>query len=298
MAAVLMEAESLINKKAILDGRTAKSRRYNVIFISCVERLANQLGLVQKQNMRQSFDNKVALVTGAGRGIGRTIAMALAEEGIHVICVSRKIESCGAVAEEIKKMGFGAEALAVDVGNSVAVAEAGKALLEKHGTIGILVNNAGITKDGMLLRMTDEAWDDVLRTNLSSCFYWVRSIAYSMARARKGRIVNISSVVGLMGNAGQANYAASKAGIIGFSKSVAREFASRNVTCNAVAPGFIETDMTNVLNEEQTKAILDKVPLKRLGKPEEIASMVTYLCSDQAAYITGQVFTVDGGMVM
>ena len=248
--------------------------------------------------MRLTFDSKVALVTGAGRGIGRTIAISLAQEGFHVICVSRKIESCGAVADEIVKSGLSAEALAVDVGSSTAVAEAGKKLLERHGTIGVLVNNAGITRDGMLLRMTDEAWDDVLRTNLSGCFYWVRAIAYSMAKARKGRIVNISSVVGLMGNAGQANYAASKAGIIGFSKSVAREFASRGITCNAVAPGFIETDMTNILNEEQTKAILDKVPLKRLGKPEEIANMVTYLCSDQAAYITGQVFTVDGGMVM
>jgi 3-oxoacyl-[acyl-carrier protein] reductase len=248
--------------------------------------------------MRLTFDNKVALVTGAGRGIGRTIALNLAQEGMHVICISRKIESCGSVAEEIKKSGFSAEALAVDVSNSTAVAEAGKNLLEKHGTISVLVNNAGITRDGMLLRMTDEAWDDVVRTNLYSCFYWVRAIAYSMAKARKGRIVNISSVVGLMGNAGQANYAASKAGIIGLTKSVAREFASRNVTCNAVAPGFIETDMTNALNEEQTKAIADKIPLKRLGKPEDIANMVTYLCSDQASYITGQVFTVDGGMVM
>jgi 3-oxoacyl-[acyl-carrier protein] reductase len=248
--------------------------------------------------MRLTFDNKVALVTGAGRGIGRMIALSLAQEGIHVICVSRNIESCGAVAEEIKKNSQSAEALAVDVGDSAAVAEAGGKLLQKHGTISILINNAGITRDGMLLRMTDEAWDDVLRTNLSSCFHWVRAIAYSMAKARKGRIVNISSVVGLMGNAGQANYAASKAGIIGFTKSVAREFASRGVTCNAVAPGFIETDMTNVLNEEQTKAILDEVPLKRLGKPEEIANIVTYLCSDQASYITGQVFTIDGGMVM
>lgn len=248
--------------------------------------------------MRPTFENRIALVTGAGRGIGRSIALSLAQEGVHVICVSRTEKTCGAVAEEIRQAGGKAEALAVDVANSAAVAEAGKTLLEKHEHIDLLVNNAGITKDGLVLRMSDEAWDDVLRTNLSSSFYWVKSLAYGMARKRFGRIVNISSVVGLMGNAGQANYAASKAGLIGFTKSIAREFASRNVTCNVVAPGFISTDMTNILNEEQSKAVLDKVPLKRLGTPDEVASLVTYLCSDQAAYITGQVFTIDGGMVM
>lgn len=248
--------------------------------------------------MRPTLENKIALVTGAGRGIGRSIALSLAQEGAYVICASRTEKTCGAVAEEIRQAGGKAEALAVDVSNSAAVAEAGKALLEKHEHIDLLVNNAGITKDGLVLRMSDEAWDDVLRTNLSSSFYWVKALAYGMARKRYGRIVNISSVVGLMGNAGQANYAASKAGLIGFTKSIAREFASRNVTCNVVAPGFITTDMTNILNEEQSKAVLDKVPLKRLGTPDEVAGLVTYLCNDQAAYITGQVFTIDGGMVM
>ncbi|MFA5257744.1 MAG: 3-oxoacyl-[acyl-carrier-protein] reductase [Opitutales bacterium] len=248
--------------------------------------------------MRLTFDNRVALVTGAGRGIGKAIALSLAGEGAHVVCVSRNESSCGAAAEEILASGGKAEALALDVGDGPAVAAAGKALLERLGHVDILVNNAGITRDGLILRMEDAAWEDVLRTNLSSCFYWVKALAYGMARKRWGRIVNMASVSGLIGNAGQANYAAAKSGMIGFTKSVAREFASRSVTCNAVAPGFIDTDMTSVLTEEQTKGALANVPLKRLGKPAEIATLTTYLCSEEAAYITGQVFTVDGGMSM
>ncbi len=248
--------------------------------------------------MRLTFENRVALVTGAGRGIGRAIALSLAAEGVHVVCVSRSESTCAAVAAEINASGGKAEALALDVGDATAVAAAGKELLERLGHVDILVNNAGITKDGLLLRMEDASWEDVLRTNLSSCFYWTKALAYGMARKRWGRIVNMTSVSGLAGNAGQANYAASKAGILGLTKSVAREFASRNITCNAVAPGFIETDMTGALTEEQKKAALANVPLKRLGRPEEIANITTYLCSEEAGYITGQVFTVDGGMVM
>ena len=248
--------------------------------------------------MRLTYTERTALVTGASRGIGRAIALALAAEGIRVVCVSRTESSCGPVAEEIEKAGGSARALPVDVGDSAAVAEAAKQVLEEFGAIDILVNNAGITRDGMLLRMSDEAWDEVLRTNLTSCFSWTRALAHPMARRRWGRIVNISSVVGIMGNAGQANYAAAKAGMIGLTKSLAREFASRNVTANVVAPGFIQTDMTAVLDEPVRDSILKTIPLRRFGKPEEIASLVTYLCAEESGYVTGQVFTVDGGMAM
>lgn len=248
--------------------------------------------------MALTFSNRVALVTGAGRGIGKTIAKDLAAEGVRVICVSRNEASCGAAAEEIRSNGGDAVAHCVDVSDSAAVTAAAKELLAQFGNIDILVNNAGITRDGLLLRMDDKAWDDVIRTNLSSAFYWVRALAHPMARKRWGRIINVGSVIGLMGNAGQANYAAAKAGLAGFTKSVAREFASRNVTANVVAPGFIETDMTASLDEKQTEAILGMIPLKRMGQAKDVSSLVTFLASDESSYITGQVFTVDGGMVM
>jgi len=248
--------------------------------------------------MELTFKDRKALVTGAGRGIGKAIASTLAAEGVHVICVSRSERSCGAAAEEIKSAGGSAEALAVDVSQSAAVKEAAESVLKAHERIDILVNNAGITRDGLVMRMKDEDWDAVLQTNLNSCFYWSRALAQPMARGRWGRIINVSSVIGLMGNAGQANYAAAKAGIFGLTKSLAREFAKRNVTVNAVAPGFIETDMTSVLNEEITKAIRGQIPLGRMGSVEDIASLVGFLASEQAGYITGQTFTVDGGMVM
>jgi 3-oxoacyl-[acyl-carrier protein] reductase len=247
-----------------------------------------------------TFKNRTALVTGAGRGIGRAIAETLARSGVAVICVSKSAESCGAAAAAITQAGGKARALAVDVSDGAAIARAAEALLAEIPTIDILVNNAGITRDGLLFRMSDADWNDVIATNLSSCFHWTKQLARPMTRARWGRIVNITSVSGIMGNAGQANYSAAKAGMIGLTKSLAREFASRNVTVNAVAPGFIATDMTTefVTKPELAAKILEVVPLKRFGEPSDIATMCAYLCSEESGYVTGQVFTVDGGMAM
>jgi 3-oxoacyl-[acyl-carrier protein] reductase len=247
-----------------------------------------------------TFTNRTALVTGAGRGIGRAIAETLARAGAAVICVSKSAESCGATAAAITAAGGKAKALAVDVADGAAVAAAAAALLAEFPAIDILVNNAGITRDGLLFRMSDADWNDVIATNLSSCFHWIKPLARPMTRARWGRIVNIASVSGLMGNAGQANYSAAKAGMIGLTKTLAREFASRSVTVNAVAPGFIKTDMTtDFVNQPETAAkILEAVPLKRFGEPADVANLTAYLCSEEAGYITGQVFTVDGGMAM
>jgi 3-oxoacyl-[acyl-carrier protein] reductase len=250
--------------------------------------------------MSYTFNNRTALVTGAGRGIGRAIAETLAQHGVTVICVSKSASSCGGVADAINAAGGKAKALAVDVADGAAVAAAAESLLKEHPAIDILVNNAGITRDGLLFRMSDEDWNDVISTNLTSCFHWCKHLARPMTRARWGRIINIASVSGIMGNAGQANYSAAKAGMIGLTKTLAREFASRNVTANVVAPGFIKTDMTTdfVNNPEVSGKILEAVPLKRFGEAADIAHMTAYLASEEAGYITGQVFTVDGGMAM
>src|SRR5687767_3924654 len=244
------------------------------------------------------LSNQIAVVTGAGRGIGRAIALRFAAEGADVVCVSRTLENSEKVANEVRAAGRKAWAWAVDVSNSKAVEEAAEKILTETTRVDILVNNAGVTRDGLLMRMSDEDWDAVLNTNLKGAFSFTKAFSRAFAKQRSGRIINISSVIGLMGNAGQCNYAASKAGLIGFTKSVARELASRGVTCNAIAPGFIETDMTNVLNEEMKTNLLKQIPLGSFGQADDIANAVLFLAGSGGRYITGQVLTVDGGMVM
>jgi 3-oxoacyl-[acyl-carrier protein] reductase len=244
------------------------------------------------------LDGKKAVVTGAGRGIGKAIALTLAQAGADVVCLSRTQANVDETATEIRDLGRQAWAFAVDVADAASSQEAATAILKETGSIDILVNNAGVTRDDLLMRMSEEAWDTVMDTNLKGAFTLCKAFARTFMKQRSGRIINIASVIGLMGNAGQANYAASKAGLIGFTKSIARELSSRGVTCNAIAPGFIETDMTAALNESQRQAILEKIPLNRLGQVDDIAQAVVYLAGPGAGYITGQVLTVDGGLVM
>jgi 3-oxoacyl-[acyl-carrier protein] reductase len=244
------------------------------------------------------LENQIAVVTGAGRGIGRAIALKFAAEGADVACVSRTAENSEKVAREIRALGRKAWALAVDVADAGAVTAAAEKILAECGRVDILVNNAGVTRDGLLMRLSDADWDTVLNTNLKGAFLVTKAFCRAMIKQRSGRIINISSVIGLIGNAGQCNYAASKAGLIGFTQSAAREVASRGITVNALAPGFIETDMTAMLNPELRQELLKKIPLNRFGQPEDIADAALFLASPAARYITGQVLTVDGGMVM
>ena len=242
--------------------------------------------------------DKIAVVTGAGRGIGRAVALAYAKMGADVVCVSRTEENSAKAAAEVEAIGRRAWAVAVDVSDTAAVNAAAKGILESTGRVDILVNNAGVTRDNLLMRMSEEEWDTVIDTNLKGAFNFTKALTRSFIKQRSGRIINIASVIGLIGNAGQSNYAASKAALIGFTKSIAKELATRGITVNAIAPGFIETDMTAALNEKMREGILGNVPLGRFGSPDDIAHAAVFLAMEPSGYITGQVLTVDGGMVM
>ena len=244
------------------------------------------------------LQDQIAVVTGAGRGIGRAIALTFAEAGAKVVCVSRTPQNAEKVAQEIQEKGGTAWAYPVDVADTEAVNQTAQAILQQTGRVDILVNNAGITRDTLLLRMRDEDWEVVLNVNLRGAFAFTRAFYRTFMKQRSGRIINISSVVGLMGNAGQCNYAASKAGLIGFTKSLAKELAPRGITVNAIAPGFIQTDMTAQLNEEWKQTLLQQIPLGRFGEPEDIAQAALFLAGPTGRYITGQVLIVDGGLTM
>jgi 3-oxoacyl-[acyl-carrier protein] reductase len=242
------------------------------------------------------FEGRVALVTGASRGIGEAIARRLAAEGAHVLAAARHADALAALVASLVSAGGRATALPMDLADGSSIEKAAKSALEAHGQIDVLVNNAGVTEDNLILRMSLEAWDRVLATNLTGAFLLTQAVVKSMVRRRYGRIVNVTSVVGLMGNAGQANYAASKAGLIGLTKSVARELASRNITCNAVAPGFIETEMTQKMAPAAREALSRQIPAGRLGTPEDVAEAVVFLAAESASYITGHVLNVSGGL--
>ena len=245
------------------------------------------------------LEGKIALVTGAAKGIGRAIALALAADGARVVVnYNGSKERAEQVVEEIKALGADGMAYQCNVADTAATADMVKEVIKTYGKLDILVNNAGITRDNLIMKMSEEDFDAVIDANLKGCFSTIKTVSRQMLKQRAGRIINITSVSGILGNAGQANYAASKAGIIGLTKTMARELASRGITVNAVAPGFVDTDMTQVLPENVKEAATAQIPLGRFGKPEDIANMVAYLASEKASYITGQIISVDGGMAI
>ena len=245
-----------------------------------------------------NLTDKVAIVTGASRGIGEAIAKQLSSCGAKIILIARNSDQLVAVKETIISNGGIAESIAGDVSNLNSISEIVTNTIDKWGRIDILVNNAGIARDNIIMRMKEDDWDSVMNINLKGCFNGIKSVARPMIKNKAGRIINITSVIGQIGNAGQSNYAASKAGIMGLTKSMAKELGSRNITVNAVAPGYITTDMTNELNDEVKEQLKSSIPLGRLGTPDDVANLVCFLASDEAGYITGQTFNVDGGMVM
>ncbi|MGN6546761.1 MAG: 3-oxoacyl-[acyl-carrier-protein] reductase [Aureliella sp.] len=245
-----------------------------------------------------NLQGQIAMVTGASQGLGKTCAIRLAQNGATVLCVARSAEKLAATVAEIEQAGGKAVAMPCDVSDRAAVKQLFADVEAQHKKLDILLNNAGITRDTLLPRMTDEQWDDVIQTNLTSCFLFCRAASLMMMSARYGRIINMASVSGLIGNPGQTNYSASKAGMIGFTRSLSRELGKRKVTVNAVAPGFIESEMTEVLGEEMLKQVKQRIPANRLGAADDVAAVVLFLASPAASYITGQVLTVDGGLTV